>query len=73
MLGTKRIVKPPAGMCLYIPAQYHPDPHRHQHPDRDLAGTAGYRRHITCHHYRLAHLEVHPQRHGKMVAERSGL
>lgn len=73
MLGTKRIVKPPAGMCLYIPAQYPSNPRRHQHSDRDLAGTADYRRHITRYHYHLAHLEVHPQRHGKMVVERSGL
>lgn len=73
MLGTKRIIKPFVRMCLYIPAQYHPNSCWHQYPIRNLAGAAGYRRYITRYHYCLAHLEVHPQRHGKMVAGRSGL
>lgn len=73
MLGAQRIIKPPAGMCFYLPAQYSLNPRRHQHSDRNLAGTADYCCDITCGHYWLAHLEVHPQRHGKMVAERSGL
>lgn len=73
MIGTKRIIKPSVRMRLHIPAQYSSNPRRHQHSNRNLADTAGYRRHITCYYYRLAHLEVYPRRHGKMVAERSGL
>lgn len=73
MLGAKRIIKPLTGMCFYLPAQYSLNPRRHQHSDRNLAGTTDYCCNITCGHYRLAHLEVHPRWHGKMVAERSGL
>lgn len=36
MLGAKRIIKPPAGMCFYLPAQYSLNPRRHQHSDRNL-------------------------------------
>ena len=73
MLGAKRIIKPFTGMCLHVSTQHCLNPRRYQHSDRNLAGTANYCCHFTCGHYRLAHLEVHPQRHGKMVAERSGL
>lgn len=73
MFGAKRIIKPFTGMCLHVSTQHCLNPRRYQHSDRDLAGTADYCRHIARYHYRLAHLEVYPQRHGKMVTERSGL
>lgn len=73
MFGAKGIIKPFTGMCLHVSTQYYPDPRRHQHSGRNLAGTTNYRRYIVCCRYHLAHLEIHPWRHGKMVTERSGL